>query len=127
MNWLPWVFWILAIVGSGLYAAFGVAIFARPGDSPPRPWLWHQRWLYFLGSIVGWLAAWLVFLRHCGWPVHTCGGEPGWWDVIGGLTAFIGMTGYLPTTVLGLVTGARALGTKAADLVAKLLPKIGGA
>lgn len=123
LNWLPWIFWTIATVASVLYGAFAVAIFVRPAERPPTAWLWHQRWLNFVGSMTGWLALWLLFVRHCGWPVQSCGREPGWWDAIGALVAFVGVTGYLPFTIVGLISGARALSMKAGSLVEKLLPK----
>jgi len=98
MKYLPWVVVGIAIVSSGLYGAGAVKIFTRTERPPWGAWSWHQRWLNFLGSIVGWLVAWLLFVRHCGWPVTSCGGGPDWWDVAGALTAFIGMAGYLPAT-----------------------------
>lgn len=125
MTWLPWVFWVVAIVASVLYGAFAITIFVKvKGPPPSRPWFWHQRWLNFLGSIVGWLSSWLIILRHCGWPITSCEGPPDAWDLIGGLIAFLGMTGYLPFTLLGLAAGLRAVGEKGSDLVAKYLPKV---
>lgn len=114
LSWLPWLFWGVAIVASSLYGAFAIQIFVG-SKTFPRPWVWHQRWFNFFGSMVGWLAAWLIILRHCGWPITTCVGPTDGWDLVGALIAFLGMTGHLPFTIMGLAEGVRLLAAKAVD------------
>jgi hypothetical protein len=84
-----------------------------------RPQLWHERWLNLFGSLVGWVTGWLILVRHCGWPIQKCGGQPDGWDLIGGLVAFVGVTGYLPYTIVGLISGVHKL---AGELIKKVLP-----
>ena len=60
------------------------------GNAPLR---WHQRWLNFLGSFVGWSLAYVVFRHVC--PAYDF--RPA--DFPLAFLAFIGMTGHLPYVV----------------------------
>ena len=56
-GWMAVFYWAIALVASGLYGWKAVAIFLPPlGEGSrqlPRAWWWHQRWLNFLGGLVG--------------------------------------------------------------------------
>lgn len=60
-------------------------------------WKWHQRWLNFMGSMVGWIAAWYFLFdrfipyRHS----FTFKGS----DAAVILVALLGMGGFLPLTL----------------------------
>jgi hypothetical protein len=98
------VYVVVAIIASCLYGCFAVEIFqatppAHLGGKGPRSWRIHQWWLNFAGSAVGWLCLWFV-----GVQVYT-GGWFDWGYATLALVAFIGVTGYMPMAVVGLVVG----------------------
>jgi len=66
--WIEIAYWTLASVASLLYGFFATdALEVSDEDKEKiqenRPLRWHQRWLNFLGSFVGWSLAFIVF-RH---------------------------------------------------------------
>jgi hypothetical protein len=131
--WIWIVFWIVALIASGLYGWNAWIIFVSP--SPPS-WVqqqWHQRWLNFLGALVGWTALWLL-LRKFGTcvvdpalrkfapcVVGQCINDVGALDVVGALVAFVGVTGHLPYVVIGLVSGIPVLARKLVEVLATLV------
>ncbi len=101
------IFWLIAIVMSFIY---GIKAFEIHGDtkglkeSKSNKWFrWHQFWLNFLGAFVGWsllyyiLAYRLDIFRNLlvleDYRITSI-------DLIVLLFAFLGITGYLPYTVL---------------------------
>lgn len=114
--WVATVYWGIALVASGLYGWRAVAIFkshiAERENQPPKAWWWHQRWLNFLGALVGWLALWFMMRKFGGCVFGECVADIGTWDVVGALVAFIGVTGYLPISVVSLVSGVSGLAGK---------------
>ena len=120
-GWTAVIYWVVALVASGLYGWHAVAIFkahiAERGEQPPRAWWWHQRWLNFLGALVGWLALWLLLRKFLGCVFGDCVATVGAWDVVGALVAFVGVTGYLPGTVVSLVSGVGGLAGKLTEVL----------
>jgi hypothetical protein len=120
-DWMAAVYWVVALVASGLYGWHAVEIFkahiAAREESPSKSWWWHQRWLNFLGALVGWLALWLLLRKFLGCMLGDCDADVGAWDVVGALVAFVGVTGYLPNTVVSLVSGVGALAGKLAEVL----------
>jgi hypothetical protein len=120
--WMVAVFWTIALVASLLYGWHAVAIFkahiAGREEPPPRAWWWHQRWLNFLGALVGWITLWFLLRKFLGCAFNDCNVELNAWDVVGSLVAFVGITGYLPNTVVSLVSGVGALAGKLAEVLA---------
>lgn len=114
--WLTTVYWAIAIVASLLYGWHAVSIFkahiAGVESQPPTAWWWHPRWLNFLGALVGWTALWLLLRKFSACIFQQCSSDPSAWDVAGAFVAFIGVTGYLPATVVSLVAGVGALAGK---------------
>jgi hypothetical protein len=120
--WVATVYWTIAVVASFLYGWCAVAIFkphiAGREEPPPTSWWWHQRWLNFLGSLVGWLVLWLLIRKFGGCVFSGCAADIGVWDVVGAFVAFIGVTGYLPSSVVSLVAGIGLLAEKFAAWIA---------
>jgi hypothetical protein len=118
--WAPWiVFWLVALIASVLYGWNAWYIFVSPSEPPSRAQKWHQRWLNFLGALVGWTALWLLakkFFVPC--VVAQCINDVGALDVVGALVAFVGVTGYLPYTVVSLVSGVALLAGKLVEVLA---------
>ena len=116
------IFWIVALGFSIFYGWYGVTIhltvpdknhnssdkdgisllgqrntWCSPKQSPPPHWTWwfHQFWLNFFASAIGWTATfYLLFYRL---PSLKCGkGEFGIADGFFVLLALLGVTGLLP-------------------------------
>ncbi len=91
-------FWIVATGFSVWYGKYAPEALEVNQDDKDRiaksPALrWHQHWLNFLGSFLGWCLAYIV-LRHV-YPGYKLGAGDG----ILMFMAFIGMTGHLPFVV----------------------------
>ncbi len=91
-------YWILAVGFSlwyGKYAPEALEVSDEDkGKIAKSPALrWHQHWLNFLGSLVGWCLGYIV-LQHV-YPGYKLGAS----DAILAFAAFIGMTGHLPYVV----------------------------
>jgi hypothetical protein len=116
------LYWLVAVIASALYGWNAVAIFLpSPSASEParaRAWWWHQRWLNFLGAFVGWVALWFLLREFGTCVVAECVADIGAWDVVGALVAFVGVTGYLPSTLVSLVSGVGGLAGKLAEVLA---------
>ena len=89
------------LVGAALFCmARGFFCFEALGLTHQKPTdtvaLWHQYLLNFMGAAVGCGASWLLW-RH--WPND---GQPTWPQVGLALAAFVGLTGYMPWTIVGL-------------------------
>jgi hypothetical protein len=91
-------FWIVAIGFSlwyGKYATEALEVSEDDKDKIAKnaALRWHQRWLNFLGSFVGWSLGYMA-LQHLS-PGYKLGTS----DAILMFVAFIGMTGHLPFVV----------------------------
>lgn len=116
------VYWIGAVCVSGLIGWHAVTIFSVEPKNKPQ--LWQQRFLNFVGALSGWTVLWALGIRF--WdclstPNGYAAVTVGWWDVFGGFIAFIGVTGYLPYTVIGLVDAVFKAGHAVALIAAKSL------
>jgi hypothetical protein len=76
----------------------------------------HQFWLNFVGSLVGWTALWFLLRRVFASIESPCSPSISWSDVSIFLAAFIGVTGFLPFTVVSLIYGLREIAAKIAGL-----------
>lgn len=93
----PIWFFITAGLGTGLYAVFCFEIFSEPTKDRPLSWIIHQVWFNALGAATGWAACWLLGQRL------RDGVLLDGWTLAYFLLAFIGVTGHMPRTVVGLV------------------------
>ena len=112
------VFGAVALAFSVFYGANAAAIFQVP-EVDKLSWRLHQFWLNFLGSLVGWAAAAFFFTRLL---AAVASGKPVQfdWSSIGlALVAFVGVTGFLPVTVVTLINSIGALVGKIAGLPQK--------
>jgi hypothetical protein len=112
-------FWIAAFVASLFFGFFAVTIFEVPLPKVKPLWAWklHQFWLNFTGSFVGWVALWFLGRKVIACLVPSCSVEPNAWDVAAFFLAFVGVTGFLPLTIVGLITGLKELLVKLAGWV----------
>ncbi len=115
-HWLYWAaaigYCVAAIVGSVLYGWKACEIFdvsTKKKDSEelqPRSWRIHQFWLNFLGSLVGWVAAWALLRPLVACATGPCALSVSTSTVLLFFLAFIGVTGHLPWAVVGAIAGS---------------------
>jgi len=114
----PVAYWIIAVCVSGWIGWYALPIFSV--EKTNTPMLWQQRLTNFVGALVGWLVLWPLGVRY--WGCLSVAGctdvSVGWWDVFGGFIAFIGVTGYLPYTVIGLIRTVFEAGRRLAEIAA---------
>ena len=113
MHIAHWIYLCLAVIGSMIY---GFGAFRIHGDDPKvQGWQrLHQYWFNGAGAAVGWLAGWVVLLRWLSCPGYVCRGEPTGWTILLAVLAFVGITGYLPMTIVKAITELRTLLAKLA-------------
>jgi hypothetical protein len=126
-RWFNLLFWLVAVLGSGLISWNCFEIFSLdwwekllPEEKRKRSkLLWFQRWFNFSGSMFGWAILWLMFRRI--WTVYVAGApNPGPltpMDLLGILLAFVGVTGWLPRASMGFLEGLDKIFNKAVDKV----------
>jgi hypothetical protein len=114
-------YWLVAVCVSALLGWNALAIFKVEKTSEPM--LWQQRFTNFVGALIGWLVLWPLAVRYLG--CVSSKGCPellvGWWDVLGCFVAFIGITGYLPYTVIGAINAIFGALRSLAQIVASWL------
>jgi hypothetical protein len=93
----PWWFIVLGVVASLLYTGFCFSIFGESVAGKVWPWRIHQAWFNFLGAASGWAFTWALIVSQSD-GFHVDG-----WTILLFLFAFIGVTGHMPRTVMGLV------------------------
>lgn len=127
------VFWLVALSASVLYGRYAVAIHSppkRPNQTAddeaiyPSAWHWHQRWLNFVGSLVGWLALWFLLRTFGSCVLGPCAEPFAGSDALLALIAFVGVTGYIPGLIVAAVSATSALSARLAELLASLISKL---
>jgi hypothetical protein len=113
------IFWIAALVASLFFGLKAVTIFQVQAPKGKGPWAWwiHQFWLNFCGSFVGWVALWFVGRKVISCLGASCAFELTGWDVLISFLAFVGVTGFLPFTIVGLITGIKELVVKSTSFL----------
>ena len=108
--WLNWstilrcAYFAIAIGFSLFYGLKAIDIFTDvDAKSLTGPRLFHQRWLNFLGSATGWVCLWFVVTKVSHHLLNGSDPAIGWPYVALAMVAFVGITGYLPFTVVTLV------------------------
>jgi len=114
-----WLYWIAALGMSLFYGLRACEIFSVSTEGRRTSWRVHQFWLNFLGSLVGWVAAWALLRPVVACASEACSLSVSASTVLVFFLAFIGITGYLPVAVVGLVGGVN-------EFIANLLALIGG-
>lgn len=101
---------ILAVAGIAFSIFFGCkacAIFVdqkseEASSERTSSFKFYQFWFNFLGSMFGWAALWILLDSH-DWLLATSHRELQLSDGVLFFTAFVGMTGHLPMTMMGVV------------------------
>jgi len=100
------VFWLVALAFSAFHGRKAVQIFVNEDVRKARKddWAWHlhQFWLKLLRSVVGWAALWLLLpaLEDC--FITECPSDVA--HYVGWFISFVGVTGYLPMTLIGIAS-----------------------
>lgn len=117
----PWhlVFVAVAFGMSLFYGLFACKIFNVLTQGEKVPWRVHQFWFNFLGAAVGWVAAWATISAVLSCASTGCENAISLSSVALFVLAFLGVTGHLPMSIVGLVGGLQ-------EFVAKLLSVLGG-
>ncbi len=124
-GWFIASFWGLALVVSFLLGifCFYVHVITVPDDYPLAARI-QQWWFNFTGALFGWTALWCLVLRVWSvWRVSSPSGRPMLSDVFLALVAFVGISGYLPYAVKGILDGLQDL---ALEALKKLAEKASG-
>ena len=116
-NYIHVAFWTLALAASLFHGLSATSVFEVSTAGKRWPWRPHQFWLNFCGSVAGWVALWFLARRAIECAVESCSAQFGWEYVGLFFLAFLGVTGYVPFTVVGLAAGVRELAAKATSLV----------
>jgi hypothetical protein len=113
MNCFLIIYLIVAILFSLFYGLFACSIFIGDVKDKPSAWKFHQIWLNFLGSIIGWIAFWPVINNTISY-LKGNEGFPGfgWQQICLFFLGFVGITGFLPSAVVGLVTSLGKIAEK---------------
>jgi hypothetical protein len=82
-------------------------------DHKGRRWAWkfQQFWLNFVGSAGGWVISWIV-LQRLRLVIQSPGQSLNLSDFVLLLIAFIGVTGFLPLSVVSFIQGIRDIAGK---------------
>ena len=105
--WFEVAFWSLAVIVSGFLGRFCFEIHTLDRSAFKWPAKVQQVWLNSVGAFVGWIALW--FLVRQWWGVWRLSFAPAVSvqmtvsDFGLALIAFIGISGYLPFTVVGAI------------------------
>src|SRR5437763_1508580 len=96
-------FAVVAFAFSLFYGFAATSIFEVKTSGTSRSWRFHQWWLNFLGSAVGWVAAW--FLLH---KIVAVAHSPAtvaiqWSDAALFFLAFVGVTGFMPFSIVSVL------------------------
>jgi hypothetical protein len=122
MNMIDFVlgfpFWIVSLAFSVFYGAKATTIFFDPASNQNQKtsWKFHQFWLNFSGSFIGWMSLFYLLTKFNVYLEHPLSVSLDVWDGVCLIFAFIGITGLLPWAVGQNVSRVRDLGDK-------LLPK----
>jgi len=96
LNFPPWGFVAIAVSVSVFHGVAAFWVFAAPVRKDNWFWNVHQFLLNLAGSLAGWTVLWLL------WERVKLDGSMNGWDLGLAFISFIGVTGYLPRTAVGL-------------------------
>ena len=110
---------LFTVVGVGFSLFFGfkaTEIFSVPTEGRTAAWKFYQYWFNFLGSFVGWIALGFLARKVYFCLQSLCPAQVDLMDLLVIFVAFVGVTGHLPYTVMGLIQGINDLAKKIAGL-----------
>ena len=94
------------------------SIFLSDEDRKAKSWAryLHQFWLNFGGSVVGWVALWIITQKLAAILAAPETAAPQWSDAALFFLAFLGITGYLPFAIITSVQAIKELISKVPGL-----------
>jgi cbb3-type cytochrome oxidase subunit 1 len=107
---------ITGIAFSFFYGLKATEIFLKSEDYKSKKWPWkfHQFWLNFIGSLTGWISLLVIYPRIFDCIQNNQVYSIRLADILLFFLSFIGITGYLPMTIVGVIQGLK-------DIFAKVL------
>jgi hypothetical protein len=114
--WFTVVFWVVGLGMSLFHGLCAVSIFNV--KAPPKAGIWnfHQFWFNFCGSVSGWIALWFLLHKIALSLNAPAAASPKLSDIALFFLAFIGVTGYLPFSVITGVESFREIAAKIAGI-----------
>jgi hypothetical protein len=121
--WFTVSFWSVAFVVSAFLGVFCFEIHRLGRDDFDRASKTQQVWFNFIGSVFGWVALRCLVRRAWGvnWLSAGASNAATIADFVLAFAAFIGICGYLPYTVMGIVDALRVLAQKALERAGELI------
>lgn len=121
------LFWFIALAASLCYGYWTPEIFqVKATGKWPQPPRVHQFWVNFLGSVVGWATLYYLLEMRLRVFDKVPNTAPGAIDIALLLVAFLGVTGHLPYTLVGIASALDALVGRALGKFADRLRPEGG-
>jgi 4-hydroxybenzoate polyprenyltransferase len=114
-------FWAFAFLASAFLGYFCYEIHVVTEEKGKIPWQrrWQQYWFNFIGSLSGWIAIWFVVQKL--WASNLGQGRLA--DFGLAVVGFIGITGYLPYTVIGVINAVWELAKKVIERAVDIATK----
>jgi hypothetical protein len=124
---LTWPIFILALIASIFYGSYAINIFfakAKVKDTKGEHFSWkiHQFWLNFIGSFSGWIILFFLLKRIEHLPSKDYVFTFSFQDLISFFICFIGITGYLPSTIIGIINSFGLIVSKFIESISNLFP-----
>lgn len=118
---IPISYWVVALCFSLFFGFKATDIFLTKDQLKDRPssWKFFQFWLNFVGSIVGWIILWIILPNLIDLMRLTHQNKISLNEIIAMIISFIGITGYLPASVVGLLMSIGDLVSKIGSLTKK--------
>ena len=104
-------FALLGFAFSLFYGFKASDIFDVDHTDKPRAWRFHQFWLNFVGSVAGWVMLWIA-IQRLRLAIDSPEQSLKLSDFALLLIAFIGVTGFLPLSVVSFIQGIRDIAAK---------------
>lgn len=110
---------LAALAASIFYGLRACSIFGVSKDSKAWDWKVHQFWFNFVGSLIGWSLLWPIVFSAYSCMAEQCTFSPSIWSAAALVFGFIGVTGHLPVTVMGVISGAVRIFEKLLELAGR--------
>lgn len=123
--WFEIVFLLVAVIASGFFGFYCFEIHNLGRSTFEWQEKIQQVWFNFIGAFAGWIALWILIRQWWGaWRLPTTPAVPVQMTLSDfglALIAFVGMSGYLPFTVMGVIRTLVALVQKVVERLTDLL------
>ena len=125
---LTWPIFVIAIIASLFFGVYAINIFFKKAEVPKTKdehfsWKIHQFWLNFVGSLSGWIILYFLLKRVEHLASNDYVFTLSFADFISFVLCFIGITGYMPATIVGLINSFGLIVSKFVESISKLFPK----